>query len=911
MDGRCQPGTPPDCDDGVPCTSDSCNEAMQTCNNTPTNTACNDGRYCNGVETCHAAAGCLSGTPVNCNDDIACTADACDEFHDRCDNVPFDAACDDGVFCNGAEFCDVGSGCSAGSDPCPGQFCNEGTETCFDCFVDGDCPSGSSCNVGFCEPPCTISETAELTPSEPVVFGQFGTAVSVSWDTILIGASPLSGIGSGHVFRLDSETSEWTEAAQLTTLGGRFGDAFGSSVAIDGDVVVVGAWSTDTYDNPPFFNPFNIGAAYVFVRPPGSWVGDITETASLRTSVPLNEEDRFGSSVSIDGDVIVVAAPRNHQPSGFPGKVYIYVKPSGGWGDMTETAVFSGFGSFGQSVSNSGDVVVVGAPGSDAGGSNWGAVHVYRLMSGQWSEEGTPLTASDGAPGDGFGSSVSVSGNVCLVGAWANDGGGSAYFFRYNKTTGNWDEQKVTASDAAEGDGFGHSVSIRGNVGVIGAFNNEVGGIRSGSAYVLRFDGTTWVEVGKLTPSDGVGGEWFGVSAGTNGELAVIGAFWHNEGAVRSGSAYVFSDLSDCNVNDTLDVCDIGAGISQDCNDTGIPDECETDCNENGVADECDVARGSSQDCNANEIPDECESPPLMVLSGELEPIGDGVSQKLIITDPPLAGNDVLIWLFAFADLGSPLEYLDVLVNDAFVGRLFEQGANDCAAELDVGALVVEAADYNTLVEGQDAVITVITVVASEAVDPNPALCDSFVFVGVTYPELLGGDCDGDGVLDECELGVGLVDDCNGDDVPDDCNIAAGTSQDCNGNGIPDECDIADGTSLDCDGNGVPDECQADCDNDGTPDVCELPPFGTSEDCNGNLIPDECESIDVGDCDCSGDVDLYDYWEFQQTCFTGPKEAPNFPGLPPGCECFDLDEDGDVDLLDWGLFQDAFTGPNP
>jgi subtilisin-like proprotein convertase family protein len=90
---------------------------------------CDDGQFCNGAETCSGGS-CQAGTAPNCNDGIACTSDACNESTDSCTNTPNNASCDDGLFCNGAETCSPTLGCQAGTDPCGGGTCNETTDTC-------------------------------------------------------------------------------------------------------------------------------------------------------------------------------------------------------------------------------------------------------------------------------------------------------------------------------------------------------------------------------------------------------------------------------------------------------------------------------------------------------------------------------------------------------------------------------------------------------------------------------------------------------------------------------------------------------------------------------------------------------------------------------------------------------------
>lgn len=94
-----------------------------------TNPECDDGLWCNGAETCVGGT-CQSGTAPNCNDGVACTTDSCNESTDSCNHVPSNAACDDGLFCNGAETCNVTLGCQAGTDPCAGGPCDENNNLC-------------------------------------------------------------------------------------------------------------------------------------------------------------------------------------------------------------------------------------------------------------------------------------------------------------------------------------------------------------------------------------------------------------------------------------------------------------------------------------------------------------------------------------------------------------------------------------------------------------------------------------------------------------------------------------------------------------------------------------------------------------------------------------------------------------
>ncbi|MDF1566140.1 MAG: hypothetical protein P1V51_24120, partial [Deltaproteobacteria bacterium] len=149
----CQPGTAPSTDDGVACTVDSCDEAADTVVHAPDDTACDDTLFCNGAETCNAVAGCQPGTPPATDDGIACTLDGCNEVTDTVFNSPDDTACDDTLFCSGAETCDAALGCQLGSAPsmddgvgCTVDTCDEATDSAVNTPDDTACDDTLFCN---------------------------------------------------------------------------------------------------------------------------------------------------------------------------------------------------------------------------------------------------------------------------------------------------------------------------------------------------------------------------------------------------------------------------------------------------------------------------------------------------------------------------------------------------------------------------------------------------------------------------------------------------------------------------------------------------------------------------------------------------------------------------------------------
>lgn len=113
-----------DCEDDVDCTLDLCNADTGDCEYWPDNDFCNNGLFCDGVEVCDMVAGCQTGTAADCDDRIECTNDFCDEFTRSCSHQPQHRRCDDGIFCNGSEYCHPRAGCRSTAPPCP-TACSE------------------------------------------------------------------------------------------------------------------------------------------------------------------------------------------------------------------------------------------------------------------------------------------------------------------------------------------------------------------------------------------------------------------------------------------------------------------------------------------------------------------------------------------------------------------------------------------------------------------------------------------------------------------------------------------------------------------------------------------------------------------------------------------------------------------
>lgn len=384
----------------------------------------------------------------------------------------------------------------------------------------------------------TWAAQQKLLPDISAVDNFFGAAVAVSGDTALIGAFGDDidvNVDQGAAVVFVRSAGVWTKQQRLTSADGSANDKFGFSVALSGDVAVVGAIGDDISGSDQ-------GSAYVYSRSGESW------SQQPRLLDPLGgTDDKFGAPVAISGDALLVGASFDDiWGNANQGSASIFVICQGLTEQQKLTAANGGASDFfGYSVAISGDTAVVGSIDSDIGGkANQGSANVFVRTGATWTQQ-QRLTAADGAASDGFGVSVAISGDTAVVGAVFDDPGGnseqgSAYVFVRSGAT--WtQQQKLTASDGAAGDHFS-SVAISGDTVVVGAYLQDIGGnTDQGAAYVFVRNSATWTEQQKLTAADGAVLDLFGVSVAISGDSIVAGAYSDNIGGnADQGSAYVF-----------------------------------------------------------------------------------------------------------------------------------------------------------------------------------------------------------------------------------------------------------------------------------------------------------------------------------------------------------------------------------
>ncbi len=375
---------------------------------------------------------------------------------------------------------------------------------------------------------------------------RFGAAVAISGNTAIVGAPYHDGAqndaGAAYVFVRSGAT--WTLQKKLQAKDGQTGDFFGYAVALSADTAVVGAPYVDKD-----LQSTNTGAVYVYNRQGDNWIED----AKLE---PLNgfNGDQFGFSVAVSVGAIVAGAPYCDGVDFNSGCAYIYMGGGQMWNEEPKlippgAMAYDYFGySMAVTLSFSGSsakrTAVIGAYLADAPALDSGAAHVYVDQGGVWTWQ-EKLSASDAATNDQFGYSVSVSGEYALVGARNRDplgpDSGAAYVFKYDPYLAQWGEkQRIEPTSGFSGDNFGYSVSLSGDLAVIGAPFNDAKGDNSGTAYTFVQDATGWTQQDTLAASDGTTANEFGVAVAAAGDTVLVGASGYDNMGPGSGAAYVF-----------------------------------------------------------------------------------------------------------------------------------------------------------------------------------------------------------------------------------------------------------------------------------------------------------------------------------------------------------------------------------
>jgi len=367
----------------------------------------------------------------------------------------------------------------------------------------------------------TFVQSQILRANDGEINDRFGGSVAISGDTVVVGAHSNNNRGAAYVFFHNGST--WTQQAKLVANDGADGDNFGYNVAISGDTIIVGAYTDDVGADA------NQGSAYIFIRNGSNW-----SPQEKITAADGDDGDLFGGRVAIGGETVIIGANNDDVGANSnQGSAYVYVRNGGAWTLQQKLTANDGAANnyFGGSIALTGGTVIIGAPAGSFGVNNTtaGAAYVFARSGTTWAQQ-TKLTASDGANGDNFGTSVdlavTLNGTFAVVGASFDDVAGnqvqgSAYVFN-RSLIGTWSQtQKLTVPDGAGNDRFGGSVAIAptGSRIFVGA-----GGAGAGKVYIFQRENSTWTEKQRVSGIPSNSNAFFGGSIAVSLDTLIVGS---------------------------------------------------------------------------------------------------------------------------------------------------------------------------------------------------------------------------------------------------------------------------------------------------------------------------------------------------------------------------------------------------
>lgn len=387
-----------------------------------------------------------------------------------------------------------------------------------------------------------LSQTQQkIYGSDTAAGDYFGSSVSIDGDTLLVGAfyddEPQTDTGAGFIFERTGAT--WTQSAKLVSGDPAMHDGMGFDVSLSGDVAVLGApW--DDLAIPNSETKYNTGSAAIFENNGSDWIHKQKIVASDAQAL-----DNLGWGVSIEGTRLAVGAPKADVSNlADAGAVYIFEDIGGTWTEQAKITAPSPDESeeFGRGVKLLGNIIFIGAWRSDAAVGDAGAVYVFQESSGIWSHQQT-ITASDAVTGDGFGEYVAADNDLLLIGSWLSDdkgaASGSAYVFRLVNNT--WTEEaKLIAPDGAAGDRMGFRLDISNGIAAVGSRDDDHSGFfDAGSTYLFKQINGSWQQLVKLVANDAQSNDNMGIGVAVSVDTVASSAERTDQSGTDSGSVYL------------------------------------------------------------------------------------------------------------------------------------------------------------------------------------------------------------------------------------------------------------------------------------------------------------------------------------------------------------------------------------
>lgn len=334
--------------------------------------------------------------------------------------------------------------------------------------------------------------TQRLEPRDGEAGNRFGIRLAQQDDVLLVSATRADD-GTGAVYVFENANGDWTESGRIVTSDRSPADSLGSGLAIDGDWVAVGTIAQNG----------GRGAAYAFRRDGGRWVQH-----SKLVPDDLQPEDRFGSTIALDGGRMLIAAASAGDGAGAV-YAYEYDAATDGWqsqGRLQAPAVDQQQ-SLGADLAIADDFALVGAPGF-LGGT--GAVLMYVAAEDAW-QLATLLTPFETTGGTAFGASVDFDGRTAMIGAMgASRGQGAVFAYELDPETMAWTTAHQIAAEESRRSFFSSTVALAGDVAVGAALGADN---RAGAAWVIERRGEDWI------PTSRISGEVLGPSPITGEEV--------------------------------------------------------------------------------------------------------------------------------------------------------------------------------------------------------------------------------------------------------------------------------------------------------------------------------------------------------------------------------------------------------
>jgi len=364
--------------------------------------------------------------------------------------------------------------------------------------------------------PQQIWTEQDVLAADGAIDDRFGTAVAVSGDIAVIGAADAKvgdnyQQGAAYVFALKSGV--WTQTQKLLASDGAGMANFGSAVALAGDTILIGAINANVGTTS------DQGAVYVFTRTDGVW----TQTQKLASN-DGGSGDAFGNALALDGGTALIGAKgASVNGNTLQGKVYVFTCAGSTWTQAEMLLANDGAGNdlFGSSLAFDGDVAIIGAPTLTYNFLHAGWAYVFTATDGIWTQT-QKLTPTTSAVGDQFGYAVGLAGDTALVTSTGNQfAHGAVYVFR-NGGDGWVQTQQLAPADGASGDEFGIVLAMSGTGALIGAQRLVLDG-HQGAAYLFSATDGSWSQTQEFTESAGTTLDFFGGAVAFDGTTVLIG----------------------------------------------------------------------------------------------------------------------------------------------------------------------------------------------------------------------------------------------------------------------------------------------------------------------------------------------------------------------------------------------------